>query len=129
MTNSALHHDTQPFARVYLENERADSLLTAAFSKPRILRGDVRALERYQQFLLRRVDIADPTMGQRALVVSQVLDKAKVAWFLVLLLIISSPLGIIAGIRSHRVDVGFAVNTGVFVMVATLQSLAAWMLG
>lgn len=86
------------------------------------------ALERYQQFLLRRVDLADSSIGQRALVVSQVLDKAKVAWFLVLLLVISSPLGIIAGIRSHRVDVGVAVNTGVFVMVATFQSLAAWML-
>ena len=129
MTNGALDHDTQPFARVYLEHERADSLLTAAFSNPQILHGDVTALERYQQFLLRRIDHADSSMRQRAFVVSQVLDKAKVAWFLVLLLVISSPLGIIAGMRSHRVDVGVAVNTGVFVMVATFQSLAAWMLG
>ena len=128
MTKSQIQADVQPLARVYLEDERADSLLTAAFDKPQILHEDVIALERYQQFLLRRVDVAHSSVGQRALVIVQVLDKTRLAWLLVLLLVISSPLGVIAGMKSHRVEVGAAISTGMFAMIAIAQTIAAWFL-
>ena len=112
--------------RVFLEHEDHNTFLTQALDDPSVLRGDVSSLEAYQQFLIRPTSTAEALTGQRALVISQVLDKTKIARLLVLLLVISPALGVFVGIRSHRADVGAAVSAGVFALAAVLQGLAAW---
>lgn len=113
--------------RVFLEDDGYDTFLTQTLDSPSVLRGDVSSLEAYQQFLIRPMSSAEALVGQRALVISQVLDKTKVARLLVLLLVISPALGVFVGIQSHRTDVGLAVSAVVFALAAILQGLAAWL--
>lgn len=64
--------------------------------------------------------------GQRVIVLRRVLDKQKVAWLLISLLLISPALGVVVGTVFHRADVGVAVTVGIFALASILQGLAAW---
>lgn len=63
------------------------------------------------------------------IVVRRVIDRAKVAWLLILLLFFSPILGIGVGIFSHNADVGIAVSAGVFALASFVQGLVAWVQG
>lgn len=67
--------------------------------------------------------------GQEIIVVRSVIDRAKVAWLLILLLLFSPALGIGVGICSHNADVGIAVSAGVFALASFVQGLVAWIQG
>ena len=63
---------------------------------------------------------------QKVIVIKQIIDKAKVAWLLILLLFLSPVLGIGVGICSHNAEVGIAVSAGVFALASFVQGLVAW---
>ena len=67
--------------------------------------------------------------NQKVIVIKQVIDKAKVAWLLILLLFLSPVLGIGVGICSHNAEVGIAVSAGVFALASFVQGLVAWIQG
>lgn len=67
--------------------------------------------------------------GQDIIVVRRVIDRAKVAWLLILLLFLSPALGIGVGICSHNADVGIAVSAGIFALASFVQGLVAWVQG
>lgn len=60
------------------------------------------------------------------LVIRRVINKTKVAWLLIILLVLSPGLGLIVGLCTHKAEVGIAVSAGVFALAAFLQGLAAW---
>lgn len=66
---------------------------------------------------------------QDIVVVKRVIDRTKVAWLLILLLITSPALGIGVGMCSHNADVGIAVSAGVFALASFVQGLVAWVQG
>ena len=57
------------------------------------------------------------------------MDKANVAWVLILLLIASPGLGIAIGLCSHSADVGVAASAGIFALASFIQGLVAWLQG
>ena len=63
------------------------------------------------------------------IVVRRVIDRAKVAWLLILLLFFSPLLGIGVGFFSHNADVGIAVSAGIFALASFVQGLVAWVQG
>lgn len=66
---------------------------------------------------------------QEIIVVKRVIDRAKIAWLLILLLSFSPLLGIGVGICSHNADVGIAVSAGIFALASFVQGLVAWVQG
>lgn len=66
---------------------------------------------------------------QKVIVIRRVLDKEKVAWLLVVLLVISPGLGALVGVCSHRLNVGFAVSAGIFALASFSQALAGMFQG
>lgn len=67
--------------------------------------------------------------GQEVIVVRRVIDRAKVAWLLILLLFFSPALGIGVGICSHNASVGIAVSAGIFALATFVQGLVTWIQG
>jgi hypothetical protein len=66
-------------------------------------------------------------LGERAIVVRQVLSKMKVTIMLLSLLIVGSSLGVVVGMSTGRAEVAVAVAAGSFACVTVLQSLVAWL--
>ena len=66
---------------------------------------------------------------QDVIVISSVLNKTRIAWLLIFLLIISPSLGLIVGLLSHNAATGIAVSAGIFALASFLQGLAAWFQG
>lgn len=67
--------------------------------------------------------------NREIIVVRRVIDRAKVASLLILLLFFSPTLGIGVGVCSHNADVGIAVSAGVFGLASFVQGLVAWVQG
>ncbi|KAI4216711.1 MAG: hypothetical protein L6R36_009336 [Xanthoria steineri] len=65
-------------------------------------------------------------VGQQVLVVYSTANKEKMAWLLLLALILSPALGLIVGQFTQRAEVGVAVGAAVFACASFLQGLAAW---
>ena len=66
---------------------------------------------------------------QEIIVVRRVIDRAKVAWLLILLLFFSPTLGIVVGVCANNADVGIAVSAGIFALASFVQGLVAWVQG
>ena len=66
---------------------------------------------------------------QEIIVIRRVIDRAKVAWLLILLLFFSPTLGVGVGVCSHNADVGIAVSAGIFALASFVQGLVAWVQG
>ena len=63
------------------------------------------------------------------IVVKRVIDRAKIAWLLVLLLLLSPALGLVVGVCSHDAEVGIAVSAGLFALASFVQGFVAWVQG
>ncbi|KAL9135169.1 MAG: hypothetical protein Q9175_003644 [Cornicularia normoerica] len=112
-------------SRVYLQDFTPDSLLTEALHTPHLLfrsatyplNVDILALSHQSAQFSNDVDGESTSTctehdDQEVIVVRRVIDRAKVAWLLILLLFFSPLLGIGVGIYFHNADVGIAVSAG-----------------
>ena len=143
-------HRGPPF-RVYLEDFTLDPLLTEAFYNPHLFLcsldyplgidnvGSLPGLNNKDFDHLPediRSNADDKTSrtcieldDQEIIVVRRVIDRAKVAWLLIMLLFFSPTLGIGIGVCSHNADVGIAVSAGIFALASFVQGLVAWVQG
>ena len=140
-----------PLLRIHLGDFTLDPLLTEALYNPHLLLfsvdypldidnvGSLSGLNK-KQFDHLPEDICsnanDKTSStcidlddQEIIVIRRVIDRAKVAWLLILLLFFSPTLGIGVGVCSHNADVGIAVSAGIFALASFVQGLVAWVQG
>lgn len=105
-----------------------DNLLSQALRHPGLLAHESYFMGEYGygSLALSQRDSIHGFAGQQVLVVYTVVDREKIAWLLLLSLILSPALGIIVGLFTHRTEVGVAVSAGVFACASFLQGLAAW---
>ena len=117
-------YESQPhWRRVYIENFSVDRFLTEAFHNPLLLRSNTAWPDYSARFSLR---LSDPYQVREIIVIQQILDKSKIATFLIIILIVSPALGILVGLSSSNAEVGIAVSAGIFALASLLQGLAAW---
>ena len=137
-------HRGPPF-RIYLGDFTLDPLLTEALYNPHlVLRSvaypldidNVGSLPVPNSKVSDHLNADDKTPStciepgdQEIIVVRRVIDRAKVAWLLILLLFFSPTLGIGIGVCSHNADVGIAVSAGIFALASFVQGLVAWVQG
>ena len=147
--NCAEHHGP-PF-RIHLGDFTLDPLLTEALHNPHLLLSSVyyplgidnvgslpglnnKEFDHLPKAICSNADdkasrtCSEPD-DQEIVVVRRVIDRAKVAWLLILLLFFSPTLGIGVGVCSHNADVGIAVSAGIFALASFVQGLVAWVQG
>jgi hypothetical protein len=112
--------------QVSIQNFEQDWLLTKAFHRPHLLSQLLDYVAQNQRFCVSPSFDNDKTDQYNVLVIRRVINKTKVAWLLIILLILSPGLGLIVGLCTHKAEVGIAVSAGVFALAAFLQGLAAW---
>ncbi|KAL8891545.1 MAG: hypothetical protein Q9215_001409 [Flavoplaca cf. flavocitrina] len=112
--------------RVELRDFEQYHLFSEAIRHPASLANEPDFLMEYGSLILRESDDLDGLVGQQVLVVYTIADKEKIAWLLLLALILSPALGLIVGQFTQRAEVGVAVAAGVFACASFLQGLAAW---
>lgn len=116
-----VHHNTS--SRISLHDYEHDWELTEAFYNPHILVGDTAYLSNNDRFII----VSPRTEStQHVIVIRTIIDKTRIAWLLIFLLIISPCLGVIVGLCTHNAEVGIATSAGVFALASFLQGLAAW---
>ena len=71
----------------------------------------------------------DALIGQHIIVLQRMIDKMKIFWTLVFLLVTSPFLGALVDLCSNNANLGLAVSAGAFRLVTALQELASWMHG
>ena len=112
--------------RVDLKSFDKYNLFSEAIRHPALLAKEPSFLTEYGSFALGKPDSIDGLVGQQILVVYSTADKEKMAWLLLLALILSPALGMLVGQLTQRAEVGVAVGAGVFACASFLQGLAAW---
>lgn len=121
--------DMIPFCRACLQDFTYNSLLTEALHDPHIMfRKTIGHLNDVSS-VMAATGLDESLEGRRIIVVQRVIDKVKISWILISLLVVSPRLGIVVGICSHNADVGIAVSAGVFALATFVQGLAAWIQG
>lgn len=116
-------------SRVSLCDFTKNMILTEAFYNPRLV---FRSTDTgHERSLLDTPSIPahEDLRGQDIIVIRQIIDKANVAWVLILLLIASPGLGIVIGLCSHNADAGIAASAGIFALASFIQGLVAWLQG
>ncbi|KAL8663478.1 MAG: hypothetical protein Q9168_008084 [Polycauliona sp. 1 TL-2023] len=113
-------------ARVDLKDFERYNLFSETIRQPELLANEVNFIEEHQSLLLREPDGLYGFVGHQVLVVCTTADKEKIAWLLLLALVLSPALGLIVGQFTQRAEVGVAVAAGVFACASFLQGLAAW---
>ena len=106
-----------------------DWQLTEAYHCPQTLKWDVDHIVRNDRFSVKPPSPHCNISGQDVIVINSVLDKTRIAWLLIFLLIISPSLGLIVGLLSHNAATGIAVSAEIFALASFLQGLAAWSQG
>lgn len=112
---------------VDLDRCRRHALLTEALQNPRILANELPFISKCESLLIETGNEFHNLGGQEVLVIHTVADKQKIAWFLLLFLILSPVLGFLVGRLCHQAEVGVAVSAGIFALATFLQGLAAWL--
>ncbi|MCJ1456751.1 hypothetical protein MMC28_007115 [Mycoblastus sanguinarius] len=126
ITPSNHNFSTQHF-RISLHDFKHDSLLTAAFHHPNLLSQEKNYATLHHHLAFKPAPNVYNLSGHSVPVIRKTLDKTKVAWLLIFLLIISPGLGTIVGICSHKAEIGFAVSAGVFALASFLQGFVTWL--
>lgn len=111
--------------RVDLTRLERDPILTEAFQHPGLLANESNFTLEHESLTLQE-DQWRNLAGQQVVVLYTVGDKEKIAWLLLLLLVLSPALGTIVGHFARRAEVGVAVGVGIFALASFLQGLAAW---
>ena len=116
-------------SRVYLRDFTKDIILTEAFNNPKIVFRSTDPGHESNLLDTPSIQAHEDPRGQEIIVIRQVLDKANVAWVLILLLMTSPGLGIAIGLGSQSADVGIAASAGIFALASFIQGLIAWLQG
>ena len=112
--------------RVDLKSFDKYNLFSEAIRHPALLAKEPSFLTEYGSLALRKPDGVHGLVGQQVLVVYSAANKEKMAWLLLLALMLSPALGLLVGQFTQRADVGVAVGAAVFACASFLQGLAAW---
>ncbi|KAL8994676.1 MAG: hypothetical protein Q9188_007000 [Gyalolechia gomerana] len=96
--------------RVDLTRLERNPILTEAFRNPSLLANESNFILEHESLTLREEDQWRNLAGQQVVVLYTVGDKEKIAWLLLLLLVLSPALGIIVGHFARRAEVGVAVG-------------------
>ncbi|KAL8685069.1 MAG: hypothetical protein Q9218_007992, partial [Villophora microphyllina] len=94
--------------RVDLERYEKNSLFTEAMQNPCLLANEAAFILKHENLSLERSEEIQDLTGQQVLVVDTVGDKGKMAWLMLLFLVLSPAMGLIVGKSSQRADVGVA---------------------
>ena len=114
-------------SRVYLRDFTKDIVLTEALNNPRVVFRSTNSGSERCLFNPPSSRNHEDLRGQEIIVIRQIIDKANVAWVLILLLIASPGLGIAIGLCSHNADAGIAASAGIFALASFIQGLVAWL--
>lgn len=106
-----------------------DWSLTEAFHNPHTILHDTNHVANNDRFSIKPLSMGRRNSDQDVIVIRKILNKTKIAWLLMFLLIISPGLGLIVGLRTRKAEVGIAVSAGLFALASFLQGLAAWFHG
>ena len=68
-------------------------------------------------------------LDKRVITLCKILDKTKVARFLIAMVVASPCFGVIVGRCAGSTQAGLAVSFGIFALASFLQELTAWTLG
>ncbi len=112
-----------------LKYYRDDWSLTEAFHNPHTLFHDTNHVANNDRFSIKTSSIGTKHSAQDVIVIRQIVNKTKIAWLLMFLLIMSPGLGLVVGLHTRRAEVGIAVSAGLFALASFLQGLAAWFHG
>lgn len=118
--------DYENGTRVDLARFERNIILTEALRYPDLLANESNFILEHENLTLREEDEWRNLAGQQVVVLYTVGDKEKIAWLLLLLLLLSPALGIIVGHFSGQADVGVAIGVGIFALASFLQGLATW---
>ena len=111
---------------VSIHNFKQDWLFTEAFHNPAIPEDDTKHVADNGRLVIDPNEPATNLVGHDAIVIRQILDKTKISWLLIFLLVSSPALGLAVGLCTHKAEVGVAVSAGIFALASFLQGLAAW---
>ena len=112
---------------MHLTNEKDDLLLSEAFHHPQLLANEFTFIQDNAHFAIGSLETRHSLVGHEVLLIRRRSNKRKIAWLLVLLLVISPAVGTLVGRYTHRADVGVAVSAGIFALASFLQGFAAWL--
>ena len=126
-----LFDSTQPPTptQVHLQDFTFNPLLTEAFHDPNLLLQEPKFLVNGSPFRAAHKGYLENLEGEHIIVIRRVLDKVKISYLLLALVVISPGLGLAVGICSHKAEVGIAVSAGIFALASFVQGLAAWLQG
>ncbi|KAL8726804.1 MAG: hypothetical protein Q9166_006486 [cf. Caloplaca sp. 2 TL-2023] len=101
---TALEDTDDSGMRVDIKGFERDNLFSEALRHPGLLANEPDFITENRSLVLDKPDRIHGYAGQQVLVVYAVADKEKIAWLLLLSLILSPALGVIVGRFSHRAD-------------------------
>lgn len=110
-----------------MEAKRDDALFTEAFQYPHLMSQALDFVKENNHFSIGPLALFDTLHGHKVILVRREFDRRKLAWLLILMLVISPAAGTLVGRYSHRADVGVAVSASIFALASFLQGLAAWL--
>ena len=116
----------QKYDQVSLRDYKQDWQLTEAFNNPRTHLENNTGITAKTRFSIKPSAIGKELSEQDAIIIRRTLDKSKVAWLLILLLVLSPGLGVVVGFCTHKAEVGLAMSAGIFALASFLQGLAEW---
>lgn len=123
-TRQSARSHTNP--SVHVHGYKQHWMLTEAFRNPTIF-PDKHDCPVSHQYLGTEPDHDNTqSSNQSAIIIRKIIDKTKVVWLLILLLLLSPGLGIAAGLLANKAEVGVAVSAGVLALASLVQGLAAW---
>lgn len=110
---------------VIITDRERDDVLTQAFKHPELLNDSARFFHQYRMFE------ADNTQvnGSRCLVMSYCLDRTGLAVALFIGVIFCIAIGVVGGLLSRRMDVGFLLGGGCLTLLTAAQGTIFWISG
>ena len=117
---------SNPCFRVSLREYKHDTLFTQALERPALESRQADYLSHHEGFTVVSAITRD-LHGQSVIVINRELDKLKVLWLLIPLLVVSPGLGLVIGLRSHNAAVGLAMSAVIYTLVSCFQGIVAWL--
>jgi len=114
--------------RVYIRDFIEKPMVTEALHNPR-MRFSMTNSDTLDRFTEESTKLDNSLEGRRIIVLQRVVDRVKIFWILISILVISPCMGLLVGLCSRDANVGVAVSAGVFALATFLQGLAVWVQG
>jgi len=114
--------------RVYIRDFIEKPMVTEALHNPH-MRLSMTNSNTLDLFSMKSTKMDNSLEGRRVMVLRRVVDRFKIFWILISILVISPCMGVLVGLCSKDANVGIAVSAGVFALATFLQGLAVWVQG